>query len=102
MTFREMPAGAATLMPMATAAAQELSIKTLTIVAGFAPGGAADHAARVVAKRLGESIGRSVVIDNQAGAGGNLADQAAALSRCIDSGSNTWARVIAERRTTAQ
>ncbi len=58
------------------AGAQELPKKTLTIVVGFAAGGAADHAARVVAKRLSENLGgQTVVIDNKAGAGGNIAHQ---------------------------
>ncbi len=78
MTFRQWLAGAAALALMASAAAQELPNKTITIVVGFAAGGAADHAARVVAKRLGENIGRTVVIDNRAGAGGNIAHLAVA------------------------
>ena len=47
--------------------------KTITIVVGFAAGGAADTAARIIAKKLGENIGASVVIDNKGGAGGNIA-----------------------------
>ncbi len=69
-------AGAALVAPMG-AQAQELP-KRITLVVGFAAGGAADHAARVVAKRLGENLGAVVVIDNKAGAGGNIAhDQVA-------------------------
>ena len=49
--------------------------RTVTLVVGFAPGGAADVAARLIAKKLGENIGRSVVVDNRAGAGGNIAHQ---------------------------
>ncbi len=64
-------AATALLLPLA-AAAQELP-KKITIVVGFAAGGAADHAARVVAKRLGENLGATVIIDNKAGAGGNIA-----------------------------
>jgi nudix-type nucleoside diphosphatase (YffH/AdpP family) len=45
------------------------------MVVGFAAGGAADTAARLIAKKLGENIGQSVVIDNKAGAGGNIAHQ---------------------------
>lgn len=58
-----------------SARAQDLPNKTITIIVGFAPGGAADHAARVVARRLAENTGRTVVIDNKAGAGGNIAHQ---------------------------
>ena len=49
--------------------------KTITMVVGFAAGGAADTGARIIAKKLGENIGASVVIDNRAGAGGNIAHQ---------------------------
>jgi len=47
--------------------------KPVTLVVGFAAGGSADIAARVIAKKLGENIGQAVVVDNKPGAGGNLA-----------------------------
>jgi len=59
-----------------TAHAQEFPPKkTITMVVGFAAGGAADTGARIIAKKLGENIGASVVVDNRAGAGGNIAHQ---------------------------
>jgi tripartite-type tricarboxylate transporter receptor subunit TctC len=45
----------------------------VTLVVGFAAGGAADAAARLIAKKLGENIGQTVVVDNKGGAGGNIA-----------------------------
>jgi tripartite-type tricarboxylate transporter receptor subunit TctC len=47
----------------------------VTIVVGFAAGGAADAAARVIGKKLGDNLGVTVVIDNKPGAGGNIAHQ---------------------------
>ncbi|RYY98443.1 MAG: tripartite tricarboxylate transporter substrate binding protein [Comamonadaceae bacterium] len=49
--------------------------KAVTMVVGFAPGGAADAAARLIARKLGENIGQTVVVENKAGAGGNIAHQ---------------------------
>ena len=69
-------AGASALLArLGAASAQELPKKPITLVVGFAPGGAADSAARLIAKKLQENIGTSVVIDNRAGAGGNIAHQ---------------------------
>ena len=52
--------------------------KPVTMVVGFAAGGSADTAARVIAKKLGENIGQTVVVDNKPGAGGNIAHAAVA------------------------
>lgn len=47
--------------------------KPVIMVVGFAAGGSADIAARIIAKKLSENIGQNVVVDNKPGAGGNLA-----------------------------
>ncbi|MBL8350975.1 MAG: tripartite tricarboxylate transporter substrate binding protein [Burkholderiaceae bacterium] len=60
---------------LSSAAAQEWPPRTVTLVVGFAAGGATDGAARIIAKKLQENIGRTVVVENRAGAGGNLAHQ---------------------------
>ena len=46
----------------------------------FAAGGAVDTLARLVGAKLGESLGQPVIIENRAGAGGNLAPDAVAKS----------------------
>lgn len=63
----------------ASAQAQDFPPKrSVTMVVGFAAGGAADAAARLIAKKLTDNIGQSVVVDNKAGAGGNIAHQVVA------------------------
>ncbi len=47
--------------------------KPITMVVGFAAGGAADAAARMIAKKLGDNSGQSVIVENRGGAGGNIA-----------------------------
>ena len=57
------------------APASPLPNKPVTLVVGFAAGGSADLAARLIAKKLGDNIGQAVLVDNRSGAGGNIATQ---------------------------
>ena len=40
--------------------------KPVTLVVGFPAGGASDAAARLIAKKLGENIGQSVIVEKRA------------------------------------
>jgi tripartite-type tricarboxylate transporter receptor subunit TctC len=69
-----LAAGAATLaVPLAHA--QAFPNRPLRMIVGFAPGGAADVMARIVAKGLGTQLGQAVVVDNKPGADGILSVQ---------------------------
>ena len=56
-------------------AQQSFPSRPITLIVGFAAGGATDTAARIIARKLSENLGQSVVVDNRAGAGGNIAHQ---------------------------
>ena len=46
--------------------------RPVRVVVPFAPGGATDVVARIMAPRLAEEFGQQFVIDNRAGAGGSI------------------------------
>lgn len=55
--------------------------KPITWYVGYAPGGNADLRSREVARYLGPLLGQSVVVENRAGAGGNIATDLIAKAR---------------------
>ena len=63
---------AAALLHSAFAAAQGWPAKPPRVVVPFPPGGSTDIVARIVAQKLGERLGQSMVIENRGGAGGTL------------------------------
>ena len=75
-------------LPLATAAlflaltapvaAQDYPTKPIRMIIPFPPGGGSDVTARVVAAALSERLGRQVIVDNRAGAGGVIGSELAA------------------------
>ncbi|MGZ5092539.1 MAG: Bug family tripartite tricarboxylate transporter substrate binding protein [Burkholderiales bacterium] len=55
--------------------AQSFPSKTIRLVVGYQPGGAADMVTRVVAKVLTDKLGQQVIVDNRPGAGGFIANE---------------------------
>lgn len=66
-------AALAALALSGSASAQGLPPGPIRIVAGFAAGGSSDSMARLIADRMKETLGRTFIIENVAGAGGRLA-----------------------------
>lgn len=66
------------LLPVSQAGAQAYPIKPVRIIVPFSPGGATDIVTRIVSRRLTEVWRQSIVVDNRAGAGGNIGADLAA------------------------
>lgn len=69
--------GLALAIPAAASAGQFPS-RTIHLVVGFAPGGINDIVARLIAPKISQTLGQTVIVDNRPGAGGTIAaDQVA-------------------------
>jgi tripartite-type tricarboxylate transporter receptor subunit TctC len=75
--FFHLAAGAATLPAVARAVwAQAYPSRPVRIIVGFPAGGATDILARITGQWLSERLGQQFIIENRAGAGGNIGTEA--------------------------
>ncbi len=78
LTRRSALAALLATLAVGSAQAQAWPAKPIRVVVGYAAGGATDVIARLVAPRLGEALGQTVVVENRAGANSNLGAEAVA------------------------
>ena len=70
----------AALLAANAALAQNFPSKPIRVVVPFPPGGGTDIVARTVTPKMAEILGQPFVVDNRAGAGGNIGTEAVAKS----------------------
>ena len=69
------------LIPGALFAQDKYPSKTITWICPYAAGGNADNRSRQVAKVMGQALGQTIIIDNRAGAGGNIGTEMIAKAK---------------------
>lgn len=73
-TRSRLPALCSAVLVAATGAAtaQDWPARPIRVVVPYAPGGPADVIARLIAKKAGDTLGQTIIVDNKAGAGGMI------------------------------
>jgi tripartite-type tricarboxylate transporter receptor subunit TctC len=61
-------------------AAQDYPTRPVVLVSPFPPGGSVSLVARIVAEKMGETLGQSIVVENRGGAGGTIGARSVAKS----------------------
>jgi tripartite-type tricarboxylate transporter receptor subunit TctC len=75
-------AGAGSLMlPLAARAQDKYPSKIITWICPYAAGGNADNRSRQIARLMGKELGQTIIVDNKAGAGGNIGTEMIARAK---------------------
>ncbi len=82
--LRRLALASLMVLTLPVALAQSWPSKPIRLVVNFPPGGAADQIARAIGTPLAEALGQPVVVENRAGANGNLGGELVAKSPPMD------------------
>src|SRR5438046_3300737 len=80
MIFTAIAAAFVAFGAVELASAQNYPNRSITLVVPFPPGGSTGIVARVIADKMSETLGQSVIVDNRGGAGGLTGGRSVAKS----------------------